>query len=72
MLRLTVSHQHQGALGLGLAVVDLDRVRPLVGSGERVHRHLDNSCGHVVTDLHSLRGRRGEDSEFQINRWSSC
>ena len=54
---LTVSHQHQGALGLGLAVVDLDGVSALVGSGEMIHRHLDDSCRHVVADLVSLRGR---------------
>lgn len=54
---LTVSHQHQGALGLGLAVVDLDGVSALVGSGEMIHRHLDDSCRHVMADLVSLRGR---------------
>lgn len=52
---LTVSDQHQGGLGLGFAVVDLDGVCALVGSGEMIHRHLDHSCCHVMTDLMALR-----------------
>lgn len=51
---LTVSDQHQGALGLGLSVVDLDGVGAFVGSGELFHRHLDDSCAHVMTDLITL------------------
>lgn len=52
---LTVSHQHQGALGFGPAVVDLDGVGALAGSGEVVHRHLDNSRRHVMADFVPLR-----------------
>lgn len=52
---LTISHQHQGALGFGLAIMDLDGVGALTGSGEIIYRHLDNSCCHVVADLVSLR-----------------
>lgn len=55
--KLTVSHQDQGTLGFGLAVVDLEGVRALAGSGEVIHCHLDDSCGHVVADLVSLRDR---------------
>lgn len=55
--KLTVAYQDQGALGFGLAVVDLQGVRALAGSGEVIHRHLDDSCGHVVADLVSLRER---------------
>lgn len=54
---LTVSHQDQGALCFGLAVVDLDSVRALAGPGELVHCHLDDACGHVVADLVSLKAR---------------
>lgn len=56
-LGLTVSDQDQGALGFGLAVVDLDGVSALAVSGEMIHRHLDDSCGHIVADLVSLSGR---------------
>lgn len=52
---LTVSYQHQGALGFGLAVVDLDGVSALAGSGEIIHGHLDDPRGHVVAHLVSLR-----------------
>ena len=54
---LTVSHQDQGALCLGLAVVDLDSVRALTCPSELVHHHLDDACRHVVADLVSLRVR---------------
>lgn len=56
-MKLTVAHQDQGALGFGLAVVDLEGVRALAGSGEVIHRHLDDSRGHVVADLVSLGER---------------
>lgn len=52
---LTVSHQDQGALGFGPAVVDLDGVGALAGSGEVVHRHFDNSCLHIMADFVPLR-----------------
>lgn len=56
-LDLTVSDQDQGALGFGPAVVDLDGVSALAGSGELIHRHLDDPRGHIVADLVSLRER---------------
>lgn len=57
----TISHQDQGALGFGPAVVDLDSVSALIGSGESIHRHLDDTCGHIVADLVSLRGKQRKD-----------
>lgn len=53
---LTISDQDQGALGFGLAIMDLNSICALIGSGEKIHCHLDDSSGHIVTDLLSLRG----------------
>lgn len=52
---LTISNQHQGALGFGFAIMDLDGVGALTGSGEIIYCHLNNSCCHIVADLVSLR-----------------
>lgn len=52
---LTLSHQDQGALGFGPAVVDLDGVGALAGPGEVIYRHLDNSCRHVMAEFVPLR-----------------
>lgn len=52
---LTVSDQDEGALVLGLAVVDLDGVGALVVPGEVIHCHLDDSRVQVMADLVALR-----------------
>lgn len=73
---LTVSHQDQWALGLGLAVVDLDGVGSLAGSGEVLHYHLDDSCRDVVADLVALRGnvyiRMGKERQESSELWYIC